>query len=186
LVHYPLTFFLTASLLDITAFLSNRNLVDTATFAKIVTPENVPVLNTLSYFCTVAGLLTSIPTLITGVAEGYNVLFGGSIPSEDVKPGKLHPIAKMTIAHAWLNYASVAGAIYNWLTRRNVAGHSASGSNAIISALIMGALGYSAFLGGTLVYTRGMGVQRMGEGLEFKQKNEREAKGKNDKGEKKL
>jgi len=50
--------------------------------------------------------------------------------------------------------------------------------------LILGAAGYAAFLGWTIVYTRGVGVQRMGEGLEYKQRKEREVKGKDVKGEK--
>jgi uncharacterized membrane protein len=155
LVHYPLTFLLTASLLDITAFFSSHNLDHTATLTKILAPDHVTVLNSMSYFCTVAGLLTSIPTLITGGVEGYHLFFGGSLDSGDIKPGKLPSIVKMTLAHAWLNYASVAGAIYNWLTRRNVEGYSASRSNAIVSSLIMAAMGYAALLGGTLVYTGG-------------------------------
>lgn len=132
----------------------------------------------MSYFCTVAALLTSIPTLITGVAEAYHLFFGDTSDSEDVKPGNRHPLFKMTVIHAWLNYASVAGAVYNWLTRRNIEGYGASGGNTIVSGLVMVAMGYSAFLGGTLVYTKGVGVQRMGEGLELGQKKEREVKGK--------
>jgi hypothetical protein len=95
-------------------------------------------------------------------------------------------MVKMTLIHAWLNYASVAGAVYNWRTRRNMEGYSASGSNAIVSGFIIGAMGYAAFLGGTLVYTRGVGVQRMGKGLELKQRKDGEVKEKNVKGGKEL
>lgn len=49
----------------------------------------------------------------------------------------------------------------------------------------MAFMGYAAFLGGMLVYTRGAGVQRMGKGLELKQEAEAKA-GKDVKGEKKL
>lgn len=140
----------------------------------------------MSYFCTVAALLTSIPTVITGGAEGYHLFFGGSLDSKDVKPGNLHPLVKMTLIHAWLNYTSVAGAVYNWLTRRNMEGYSASGSNTIVSGVIMVAMGYAAFLGGTMVYTRGVGVQRMGKGLEFAQRRDGEVKWEDVKGGKEL
>lgn len=60
------------------------------------------------------------------------------------------------------------------------------GKNVIVSGFIVGAVGYAAILGGTLVYARGVGVQRMGEGLEFKQRKEREVKGKDVKGKKEL
>ncbi|KAH6668325.1 hypothetical protein B0J14DRAFT_159626 [Halenospora varia] len=159
LVHYPLTFLLTASLLDIGSFFSRPNYDHAAILTKILSPDHIPVLNSMSYFCTVAALLTSIPTLITGGVEGYHLFFGGNLDPRDVKPGNLHPMVKMTLIHAWLNYASVAGAVYNWRTRRNVEGYSASGSNAIASGFIIGAMGYAAFLGGTLVYTRGLGCR---------------------------
>lgn len=97
--------------------------------------------------------------------------------SADAKPGTLHPTAKMTIIHAWLNYASVAGAIYNWLTRRNVDGYSASGTNTVVSGVIMVVMGYAASLGGTLVYTKGVGVQRMGKAAKIKQEAEASWKG---------
>jgi hypothetical protein len=158
----------------------------TAILTKFLSPEHIPVLNSMSYFCTVAGLLTSIPTLITGVAEGYNLIFHSGLGSDNLRPGELHPMAKMAILHAWLNYASVAGAVYNWLTRRRVEGYSSGGSNVIVSGLILGAMGYGAFVGGTLVYTRGAGVQRMGQGLEFKQRKEGTAKVKDVKGGKEL
>ena len=92
----------------------------------------------------------------------------------------------MTIVHAWLNYGSVAGAIYNWLSRRSIEGHGSSGRNAIVSGVIVVLMGYAAFLGGTLVYTRGAGVQRMGKGLELKRKEAEAKAGKDVKGEKKL
>lgn len=173
LVHFPLTFVFTASLLDITTFLSNGH---TETFTKIISPDHIPVLNSISYFSTVAALLTSIPTLITGVAEGYNLIFHSGIDSDNLKRGKLHPTVKMAILHAWLNYFSVAGAVYNWLTRRSVQGYSSRGRNVIVSGLILGTMGYAGYLGGTLVYARGAGVQRMGHGLELKQKTERATK----------
>jgi len=132
----------------------------------------------MSYFSTVAAVLTSIPALITGGSEAYNLFFNGGLDSGD-------PMVKMTLVHAWLNYSAVGGAVYNWLTRRGLDGYGASsGKNVIVSGFIVGAVGYASFLGGTLVYARGVGVQRMGEGLEFKQRKEREVKGKDVKGEK--
>jgi Predicted membrane protein (DUF2231) len=120
----------------------------------------------MSYYSTVAALLTSIPTLITGIAEGYLILGQG------FEFKNLDPLAKITLTHAWLNFTVVGGAVYNWLTRRSVEEYKSGSSNVIVSVLGLGALGYAAVLGGIMVYARGVGVQRMGEGLEFKQREE--------------
>jgi len=43
-----------------------------------------------------------------------------------------------------------------------------TGRNTLVSFLMLGGVGYAAFLGGGLVYTHGVGVQRMGKGKEEK------------------
>ncbi|KAH8595470.1 hypothetical protein B0O99DRAFT_594633 [Bisporella sp. PMI_857] len=131
--------------------------------------DHTPVLSSTS-FCAIAALLTSIPTLITGGVEGYHLFFGGSLDSRDVKHGKLHPIVKITLIRAWLNYASVAGAVFNWRTRRNVEGYSTSGSNTMVSGFITSAMGYAAFLGWDAGLYEGDWGAEDGKGLELKQR----------------
>ena len=46
----------------------------------------------------------------------------------------------------------------------------------LVSALLFGAIGYSGYLGGGLVYEHGVGVQRQGHGKEEREKEERELK----------
>jgi len=82
----------------------------------------------------------------------------------------LVPKVKTTLIHAGLNDVVVAGAVYNWLMERNVEDFKPAGHQVLMS---MGALlvaFYAAYLGGGLVYARGVGVQRMGTGAEEKQK----------------
>jgi len=43
-----------------------------------------------------------------------------------------------------------------------------TGGNTLVSFLMLGGVAYAAFLGGGLVYTHGVGVQRMGKGKEEK------------------
>lgn len=43
-----------------------------------------------------------------------------------------------------------------------------TGGNTLVSFLMLAGVGYAAFLGGGLVYTHGVGVQRMGKGKEEK------------------
>lgn len=51
-----------------------------------------------------------------------------------------------------------------------------SSGNLAISGLLLGAVAYSAYLGGGLVYEHGVGVQRQGRGKEEKEEGEKELK----------
>ena len=95
----------------------------------------------------------------------------------------LDPTVRTTLIHAGLNDVAVLGAAYNWLTKRGVEGYVVSGGNVLVSALTMGGVMYSAYLGGALVYERGVGVQRMGVGKAQRQKMVEAAK---EKGKKEL
>jgi hypothetical protein len=82
-----------------------------------------------------------------------------------------NPVVKTTLIHAGLNDLAIFGAVYNWLSRRNRDDFVAGGGNALVSAVMLGAVAYAAFLGGGLVYAHGTGVQRMGKGREEKEKS---------------
>lgn len=47
------------------------------------------------------------------------------------------------------------------------------GHQILLSAVAMGLTMFAAYLGGSLVYKHGVGVQRMGDGLEEKKKAEK-------------
>lgn len=83
---------------------------------------------------------------------------------------------KVMLIHALLNDVAVAGAIFNWWSRSKVEGYMISGANALVSGVILGGVIFSAYLGGSLVYKHGVGVQRQGEGKEIKEKTLKEQK----------
>lgn len=87
-----------------------------------------------------------------------------------------NPVVKTTLIHAGLNDLAIFGAVYNWLTRRNREDFMPWGGNALVSVAILVLVAYSAFLGGGLVYTHGVAVQRMGKGKEEKDKTMAEQK----------
>jgi len=68
-----------------------------------------------------------------------------------------------------LNDLVVAGAVANWLLERNVPDFRPGGGQVIMSAVLMAVQIYAAYLGGDLIYTHGVGVQRQGEGAKKKQ-----------------
>ena len=115
----------------------------------------------LSYLSTLAYLLTSIPAILSGIAELLTLIQARGPEDRAVK---------VAIIHAALNYTAVAGMIYNWLSRRNREGLLMKPANVGISAfLLLGGL-YAGYLGGNLVYKHGLGVQRMGAGLDERKK----------------
>lgn len=66
----------------------------------------------------------------------------------------------------------LVGAVYQWYSRNRQAastGYMVSGSDAVFSGAMIAALMGSAYLGGSLVYKYGVGVQRQGEGARIKQ-----------------
>merc|ERR1712230_20015 len=78
------------------------------------------------------------------------------------------PVIKTTLIHAGLNDLVIFGAVYNMLSRWGNEAYMPTGRNTLVSFLMLGGVGYAAFLGGGLVYTHGVGVQRMGKGKEEK------------------
>lgn len=110
----------------------------------------------LSYLATLAFIVTSMPALTTGVFELLALIQARGLEDR---------VTKVALIHAGLNDVALVGMIYNWLSRRNREAVLSKGSNVLVSAsLLLGGL-YAAYLGGSLVYSHGVGVQRMGAGL---------------------
>merc|ERR1712093_540134 len=149
-VHLPIAFLVAASGLDILTFVcvsssSILNLI--VNISSIFSPTASPVavvyhLYLFSYVSTVAGVLTSFPALTSGLFEAYAMISAKGLDLSN-------PVIKTTLIHAGLNDLAIFGAVYNMLSR-------------------WGGVAYAAFLGGGLVYTHGVGVQRMGKGKEEK------------------
>jgi len=81
-----------------------------------------------------------------------------------------NPKVKVTVIHALLNYIAVTGTFYNYWTRSKAEGFLPGGMNVLISSVMLGGVIYSVYLGGSLVYKHGVGVQRQGEGKAIKEK----------------
>lgn len=166
----PLTFLMAACGLDMAqhAYLTFPALAKPL-LAIIAGDSSAPVIplvhsmSQLSYLATLAFLFTSIPALTTGVWELLALIQAKGLEDR---------VTKVAILHAGLNDVALVGMAYNWLSRRNREAVLSKGSNVMVSAsILLGGL-YAAYLGGSLIYSHGVGVQRMGDGLK-----ERHAKG---------
>jgi len=179
-VHFPLTFLMTASFLDIVTYVGLKSPLVIYPLIRLFSPAaNYPThsdeiaflgyVSLASYFSTVASVITSAPALVTGVAEGYALISANGLDLSN-------PKVRTTITHASLNDLAIGLAAYNWYTRRGVDGYAINGVNAAISAVMFLGTAYSGYLGGGLVYARGVGVQRQGSGAELKKEQMENAK----------
>jgi len=186
-VHLPIAFILTSSLFDITSLVGLHYptalypLMKFTTYSSAYSNslDTIALLNYLSLFSyasTVAAIITAIPAVLTGGAELYAMVQAKGL---DFK----NPVVKTTFIHAGLNDLVVFGAVYNWLSRRGREGYAVETQNGLVSLVLLGAVMYSAMLGGSLVYAHAVGVQRMGKG---KQEKEQETKAVKEQGKKEL
>jgi uncharacterized membrane protein len=176
---------LTASALDLATWFGMRSPSLLTPLMKLTTNSSSPdyldtialinYLSLFSYASTIAALFTSLPTLSSGLTEGYAMIQANGLDMSN-------PKVKTMVIHALLNDIAVVGAFYNYWTRSKVEGFMPNGVNALISSVMLGGVIYSAYLGGNLVYKYGVAVQRQGDGKAIKEKmvSEKKQQGKKD------
>jgi hypothetical protein len=150
----PIAFLIAASFFDIFTYIGINSPTVVRTFTTIFTDSFSPIntiaiihyISMFSYASNIAGLLTSIPAITSGLFEAYAMF---STKGLDLS----NPVINTMLIHAGLNDLAVFGAIYNWLSKRNLEGLAPRGVNALVSAFMLGSVMYVAFLGGGLVYT---------------------------------
>jgi uncharacterized membrane protein len=203
-VHFPVAFLALANILNL---LYGATLYLPTSLPFTADKENLATLAILAYSSNVLGIVTSIPALVTGFAELYAMVQANGLYQTDEKGVKsLIPKVKTTLTHvrisppfrfsslkqtpspnkgsethtpqAGLNDIVIVSAIYNWFVDRNVVDFKPAGHQIILSAGALFLAFYAAYLGGGLVYTRGVGVQRMGTGAEIKKRQMEEFAGK--------
>ncbi|KAJ4381715.1 hypothetical protein N0V86_003079 [Didymella sp. IMI 355093] len=154
-VHFPITFTAITGGLDAIYWASKipatAGIVNSVfkSLDRSVQPNAFPV---LSYYSTILTILTTLPAVVTGVAQLAPVIQRDGFQSKKAKVGAVH---------ALLNDIALFATIYNWWTRSQQIGFTPSTSNVLISsALALPVTMYSAYLGGSLVYEYGMGFSK--------------------------
>ncbi|KAE8441597.1 hypothetical protein EG329_004646 [Mollisiaceae sp. DMI_Dod_QoI] len=166
-VHFPLAFLTLANVLSLlygsVLYLPNNPI--------LTRDQSSPsALSILAYATNLLGIITSVPAILTGGAELYAMIKGNGLYQKDEKgQQKLVPKVKVALMHAGLNDLVIAGAVFNWLQQRNAPDFRPAGYQVLVNAVLTAIQMYAAYLGGDLVYTHGVGVQRMGEGAKKKQ-----------------
>ncbi|TNY18831.1 hypothetical protein DMC30DRAFT_418489 [Rhodotorula diobovata] len=177
-VHYPIGLLSISFALD--ALQIAPALTSGLNYLKLLPPA--AAINVLSHYTGAAGMLAALPTLASGIAELYAMWTGqakskggkqsvkDAAGKKDVAGEKL----KTTLTHATLNDIVLGIAFWNWWVRRQSKDLILPYSNALLSAAAIPLFLYSAYLGGSLVYEYGVGVQRQGEAAEIKETQEKE------------
>jgi len=153
-VHFPITFIALTGSLDLlysaTKFPPTASLI-LSTFKYLEVPSAlVELLPQLSYYTTILALVTTVPSVVTGVGALLPYIQRDGFGSPKVRTG---------LQHAGLNDIAAAMLAYNWWTRRRVEDLAPTAVNTMLSgALALPVMLYAASLGGHLVYEYGMGV----------------------------
>ena len=121
----------------------------------------------ISYFALGLGLLTSLPSVASGVAQGAKMVQAQGLYDSN---GKMKQKAKVLVAHALANDIVIAVSAWVWWNRRNASAleYVKEGLNPVsyepktwmvgVSVVLGAVLLFAANLGGTLVYDYGMGL----------------------------
>ncbi|PVH99547.1 hypothetical protein DM02DRAFT_614964 [Periconia macrospinosa] len=153
-VHFPITFsFLTGAfdVLYLASVAPATSGVVASAFKTLDLQINTALFPTLSYYTCILTIITAVPAIISGAIELSPVIQRDGFSSKKAQTGVLH---------ALLNDLTIFAAAYNWWTRREATGFVPSTANVALSASVVPATFFAAFLGGHLVYHYGMGVGR--------------------------
>ncbi|KAJ4344603.1 uncharacterized protein N0V89_012347 [Didymosphaeria variabile] len=171
-VHFPITFLTTAYTLDTAYGLANR--------LRFLTPF-LSDISRIAYLSHWAGLITSLPAITSGSAELYELYKARGINRTDkqlTNPKTHSDVVDRSIniglVHGALNAVAFGVSTYAVVSRRGVKAWAPGRTSVILSALTLPGVALSAALGGELVYKDGVGVQRMGGGLDEKREGIKE------------
>jgi hypothetical protein len=121
----------------------------------------------ISYFLLCAGLITTVPAIMSGNIQLVGMIKKNGGPWEKDATGKqkstMVPKIKATITHAIMNDLVFVANLYSWYIRRDKVGAVNLGKvpfdmNIYISAALLPLLLFSAKIGGTLTYNHGVGL----------------------------
>jgi len=183
-VHFPISFLSLAYALDVLYGLATSPTTGHLTVNTLKTVNNALSLHInlndisrVAYYSNLIGIITAIPAVLSGGAEMFAMIQGQGVwekikresDGKEISSG-INPKVKHGALHGILNEGAIAASLFNWWSRRSVPGYEPSSTNVWISALVLPTVMFSAYLGGSLVYEYGVGVQRQGVATKIKEK----------------
>lgn len=163
-MHFPIAFLTLSWGLDILYGLTTSILQPTFLTSRFAHPTTLLDITRLGHFMLCAGLLTTIPTIMSGNIQLVGMIKKNGGPWAKNAEGKptstMVPKIKATIVHALLNDLVFLVGVYQWYQRRAVenVGKVPSDGGMIMSATLLPLLFFSAAIGGSLTYNHGVGL----------------------------
>jgi len=169
-VHWPLAFLSTAYGLDGLTMLIRKDIISVRSIGTFI--NDLP---RVSFYCHILGVLTALPAAATGIAELYAMISSKGIwqkiqrksDKETVYSG-MNPTVRIGLLHAIANDVALATSVHAIWARMSTRNFDGGDTAVLMSALMLPALMWSGYLGGSLVYEYGVGVQRMGTAKQIK------------------
>jgi len=149
-VHFAVALLPLSFMLDILAYVP---------FVHWITGITTTTIHSVAFYLLLIGVLSSTIAALTGFAEFTLIPLSS-------------PAFKPALLHASLNSGALVVGLMNWISRRSLRYHSPSKTLMLLNIITLFGLFYSAYVGGSLVYKHAIGVQRMGDGLKMKKKEE--------------
>ncbi|EXJ91269.1 hypothetical protein A1O1_04379 [Capronia coronata CBS 617.96] len=164
LVHFPIAFSILSWGLDILYALTTTWIRPSFLTTRFGEPSTLVDLTRLSYFLLCAGLVSTVPAIMSGNIQLVGMIKKNGGPWEKDSEGKqkssMVPRIKATITHALMNDVVFVVNLYSWYLRKNnkTVGRVPSDLNLVISIVLLPLLVTSAKIGGTLVFNHGVGL----------------------------
>ena len=166
-MHFPIAFNTLAWGLDVLYALTTTWVKPEFLTTRFSSPSTLLDITRLSFFLLRAGLLTTIPAIMSGNIQLVGMIKKNGGPWEKDAQGKpkstMVPRIKACITHAIIMDLVFVANIYSWYIRKDKEGavnlgNVPSETNMIISAVLLPFLMMSAKIGGSLVYNHGVGL----------------------------
>ncbi|KIW32576.1 uncharacterized protein PV07_04106 [Cladophialophora immunda] len=167
IVHFPIAFNVLAWGLDILYALTAVYVKPDFLTTRFGSPSTLLDITRLSYFLLCAGLITTVPAIMSGNIQLVGMIKKNGGPWEKDAAGKqkstMVPRIKACITHAIMNDLVFVVNLYSWYLRKDKEGAVNLGkiptqTNLIISMVLLPALMASSKIGGTLVFNHGVGL----------------------------
>lgn len=166
IVHFPIAFNFLAWGLDILYYVTTTFKPEFLT-TRFGDASTLLDITRTSYFLLCAGLITTVPAIMSGNIQLVGMIKKNGGPWEKDAQGKakstMVPRIKATITHAIVNDLIFVANLYSWYLRKDKEGAINLGkvpfqTNVIISAVLLPCLALASKIGGTLVFNHGVGL----------------------------
>ncbi|KAL6244320.1 hypothetical protein RBB50_008562 [Rhinocladiella similis] len=167
LIHFPIAFNTLAWGLDILYALTTVYIRPEFLTSRFGSAAALLDITRLSYFLLCAGLITTVPAIMSGNKQLIGMISKNGGPWEKDAQGKqkstMVPRIKAGITHAVVNDIVFVANLYSWYLRKDKEaapnpGKIPTQTNMLISAVLLPLLMIGAKIGGTLVYNHGVGL----------------------------